>query len=273
MGDRMADADEKNIIRNDWSVLREYTPARIGLGRAGTSLSTRVNLQFQLDHARARDAVQAPLDVPQLQEQLRNIGVESQVVRSAADDRRTYLQRPDLGRTLQHSDWRLLRERVQTNSPQYDIAILVADGLSSLAVARHAVPFLQTLLPLLQPSFRLAPVCVAEQGRVALGDDVGEALQAKLVIVLIGERPGLSSPDSLGVYLTWQPQRGRTDADRNCISNVRPEGLDYATAAQTCAYLVHGAFRAQLSGVQLKDQSRVLEQAASAAIPFLVAPL
>ena len=195
------------------------------------------------------------------------------MVRSAAADRRIYLQRPDLGRTLHASDWRLLRERVQVNAPQHDIAILVADGLSSLAVARHAVPFLQALLPLLQPSFRLAPVCVAEQGRVALGDDVGEALQAKLVIVLIGERPGLSSPDSLGVYLTWQPQRGRTDAHRNCISNVRTEGLDYATAAQTCAYLVNGAFRAQLSGVQLKDQSSVLEQAASTAIPLLVAPV
>ncbi|NPU94303.1 MAG: ethanolamine ammonia-lyase subunit EutC [Gammaproteobacteria bacterium] len=260
--------EDKHLIRNDWSVLREFTPARIGLGRAGTSLPTRVNLQFQLDHARARDAVLAPLDVPGLQMQLGAIGLASQAVKSMAHDRHTYLQRPDLGRTLQSTDARLLREQWHGKAP-WDIAILVADGLSSLAVERHAVPLLQRLLPLLQPQYRVAPVCVAEQGRVSLGDDVGEALQAKLVLVLIGERPGLSSPDSLGIYLTWQPRRGRTDADRNCISNVRPEGLDYAAAAQTCAYLVAGAFKAGLSGVQLKDQSRVLENTALNAIPFL----
>ncbi len=265
----MAERDDllssNNIITNDWSVLRNYTPARIGLGRAGTSLPTQVNLQFQLDHARARDAVLAPLDLAQLQRDLQGIGVASLRVRSAAPDRRTYLQRPDLGRRLLESDWHQLRAQAEP----CDIAILLADGLSSLAVARHALPFLQQLLPLLQPQFRIAPVCLAEQGRVALGDDVGEALQARLALVLIGERPGLSSPDSLGVYLTWQPQRGRTDADRNCISNVRPEGLDYAAAARTCAYLVQGAFRAGLSGVQLKDQSQVLEQAGVGTIPFL----
>lgn len=260
--------DDNNLIRNDWSVLREFTPARIGLGRAGTSLPTRVNLQFQLDHARARDAVLAPLDVSALQAQLGAMGLVSQPVRSMAHDRRTYLQRPDLGRTLQSADAGRLREQWHGKTP-WDVAILVADGLSSLAVARHAAPLLQQLMPLLHAQYRVAPVCVAEQGRVALGDDVGEALQAKLVLVLIGERPGLSSPDSLGIYLTWQPRRGRTDADRNCISNVRPQGLDYAAAAQTCAYLIAGAFKAGISGVQLKDQSRVLENTAMNAIPFL----
>ncbi|HVL01153.1 MAG TPA: ethanolamine ammonia-lyase light chain EutC, partial [Dongiaceae bacterium] len=180
-----------------------------------------------------------------------------------------YLQRPDLGRSLHPDDAEQLRESRLRRAAPWDIVILVADGLSSLAVARHAAPFLKELKPLLHPRYTMAPLCLAEQGRVALGDDVGEALGAKLVLVLIGERPGLSSPDSLGLYLTWQPLRGLTDANRNCISNVRPEGLDYASAAQTCAYLIGGAFKAGLSGVQLKDQSRVLDNTTNSAIPFL----
>lgn len=253
------------LANNAWSTLGAFTPARIGLGRAGCSLPTHVNLQFQLDHARARDAVWASLEVPTLVGQLQTTGLSVQQVRSLAPNRAVYLQRPDLGRQLHPDDAMRLREQ----GPSADIAVLVADGLSSLAVMRHAVPFLQHWLPLVLPSHSVTTICVAEQGRVALGDEVGEALRARLVLVLVGERPGLSSPDSLGLYLTWRPRRGCTDADRNCVSNVRPEGLAYVAAAQTCAYLVKNALRLGGSGVSLKDHSRVLTEAVSTAIPFL----
>jgi ethanolamine ammonia-lyase small subunit len=258
--------DAPQVISNRWQELHAHTPARIGLGRAGISLPTTVNLQFQRDHARARDAVHTPLDVPLLQQQFAQAGMATRALHSAAADRRTYLQRPDLGRVLPEAHWHALRESAATGT---DIAVLVADGLSVLAVTRHALPLLSALLPLLQPAYRMAPVCIAAQGRVALGDDVGEALNAKLVIVLIGERPGLSAADSLGLYLTWQPHRGRVDAERNCISNIHPAGQGYASAAQTCAYLVNAAFRAGYSGVNLKDESRTLESDQGGGVPFL----
>src|SRR5215472_9339326 len=201
--------------------LRSYTPARVALGRTGHSLPSAEVLRFRLDHARARDAVHEPLDPASL-------GIAHVLLHSAAPDRATYLRRPDLGRRLA-ADTRLERG-------DYDAAIVIADGLSAPAVHRHAAPLLAALRPKLE-GWTLAPVCVVLQGRVAIGDEIGERLGARMVAMLIGERPGLSSPDSLGVYLTWDPRPGRTDAERNCVSNVRTEGMSYAAAAQKLEFL------------------------------------
>ena len=239
-----------------WQALRAFTPARIALGRAGTSLPTRAHLEFQLAHARARDAVHYSLDVARLQNDLRAAGIESVAVRSAAPDRATYLQRPDLGRRVDDD----ARARLaQSAAGKVDAALVVADGLSARAAQRHAVPVLAALVPRLRDAgWRLAPVIVAEQARVALGDEVGAVLEAALVVVLLGERPGLTAPDSLGAYLTWAPQPGRTDAERNCVSNIRPEGLVPALAADKLCYLMLEAARRRLSGVALKDDGRTL---------------
>ncbi len=257
------------LTRNDWRSLRQYTAARIGSGRAGSALPTAANLQFQLDHARARDAVLQALDVASLCEALSPLGLPVACARSRATDRGVYLQRPDLGRQLDPAD----RERLAGERGAADIGIVIADGLSSLAVQAHAAKLLHEMLPLLRDAgFSLAPLVVAQQGRVALGDEVGAALGAKLVLVLIGERPGLSSPDSLGVYLTFAPQPGRLDSERNCISNIRPPaGLDYASAAQTCLYLCRNALQRGLSGVKLKDDTQTLEHRSGGEIPFLKA--
>ncbi len=220
--------------------LKRFTPARVGLGRSGHSLPTAELLRFQLDHARARDAVHQELDAASL-------GRPHVLVHSAAPDRSTYLRRPDLGRTLR-ADARSVLER-----GDYDAALVVADGLSASAVHRHAGPLLDALAPLLK-DFRLAPLVVVRQGRVAVGDEIGEALGARQVAVLIGERPGLSSPDSLGVYLTWEPRPGRTDAERNCISNIRPEGIAYALAARKLHFLMEQARVRKLTGVGLKEE-------------------
>ena len=208
--------------------LRDYTPARVELGRAGASLPTRALLEFQLAHAKARDAVHLPLAVKSLAVELKQKGIASITLASSARDRDEYLKRPDLGRRLSENranDW-------LPCVADYDAAFVIADGLSALAVHRHAVPLLDLLLHDLD--WRIAPVAIVEQGRVAIGDEIGEILGARVTVVLIGERPGLSSPDSLGAYLTWQPRPGRTDAERNCVSNIRAEGLSYAARrAQT----------------------------------------
>jgi ethanolamine ammonia-lyase small subunit len=224
-----------------------YTPARVAQGRTGHSLPTRELLRFQLDHARARDAVYEPLDPASL-------GMPHVLLHSAAPDRATYLRRPDLGRTLRAGDDLLI---CPGPSP-YDASFVIADGLSAPAVHRHAVPLLDEVLPKLK-GWRLAPLTVVLQGRVAIGDEIGQRLGARLVVVLIGERPGLSSPDSLGVYLTWDPRPGRNDAERNCISNVRTAGLSYAAAASTLVFLMNAARSRQLSGVGLKNEDRYLE--------------
>jgi ethanolamine ammonia-lyase small subunit len=218
--------------------LKQFTPARIALGRAGDSLPTAELLRFQLDHARARDAVYEPLDPG-------SIGLPHLLVRSAAPDRTTFLRRPDLGRRLA-PDAELPRG-------DYDAAIIVADGLSAPAVHHHAAPLLGALLPLLE-GWTLAPLVVALQARVALGDAIAEALGARMAVVLIGERPGLTSPDSLGIYLTWDPRAGRADAERNCISNVRAEGIAYDLAAGKLHFLMTEARRRKVSGVPLKDE-------------------
>jgi ethanolamine ammonia-lyase small subunit len=221
--------------------LRSYTPARIGLARSGVSLATRPLLEFQLAHARARDAVRASIDVRMLCDELRRFALESK-----AKDRSTYLRRPDLGRMLSEESATLL------TPGEYDVVFVITDGLSALAVERHAVRLLNAVLPLIA-GWRLAPVCIVEQGRVAIGDGIGEALQASLAVVLIGERPGLSSPDSLGVYITWDPRRGRLDSERNCISNIREEGLEYGVAAARLHYYMQEASRRHMSGLGLKD--------------------
>jgi ethanolamine ammonia-lyase small subunit len=224
--------------------LRAFTTARVALGRVGHSVPTRELLRFQLDHARARDAVYEALEPASL-------GLEHVLVRSAAPDRATYLRRPDLGRRL--ADGTVLVRG------DYDAAIVIADGLSAPAVHRHARPLVEALLRRLGVEWRLAPLTVVLQARVAVGDEIGERLGAKLVVLLIGERPGLTSPDSLGVYLTWDPRPGRTDAERNCISNVRTEGLGYEAAAGTLELLMNAARLRRLSGVSLKDENRYLE--------------
>ncbi len=226
--------------------LRSYTPARIGLQRTGVSLATRPLLDFQLAHARARDAVHAAVDVRMLCDELRRCGLAALALESQAKDRLTYLRRPDLGRVLSADSAALLVPG------EYDVVFVVADGLSALAVERHAVQLLRAVLPLIG-DWRLAPVCVVEQGRVAIGDAIGEALGARLAVVLIGERPGLSSPDSLGVYITWEPRRGKKDAERNCISNIREEGLGYAPAAARLHHYMKESLRLQLTGLGLKD--------------------
>ncbi len=233
-----------------WTALRAFTPARIALGRTGASQPTSAQLAFGLAHAQARDAVHAALDVDALEGALRDASFEVLRARSRAPDRPTYLRRPDLGRRLDDASLARLRAAAPAASP--DLAFVVADGLSAVAVARHAVPLLRAARERL-PGWRIGPVTVASQARVALGDEVGEALGARAVALLVGERPGLSSPDSLGVYLTWAPRVGRTDAERNCISNVRPEGLPCDDAAATLARLLQGARRLGATGVGLKD--------------------
>jgi len=232
--------------------LRDYTPARVDLGRAGHSLPTRELLNFQLAHAQARDAVRLPLDVTSLVLELNQKNIPSITLASAARDRATYLHRPDLGRQLNPDS----RERIAKLKSNYDAVFVIADGLSALAVHRHAAPLLEVTLPNLD--WNLAPLTIVQQGRVAVGDEIGEILGAHLAIVLIGERPGLSSPDSLGIYLTWNPRPGRTDAERNCISNVRAEGLSYALAAHKLLFLMNESRRLKLSGMQLKESARTL---------------
>lgn len=253
------------VVENPWRRLREFTDARIGLGRAGVSLPTKELLEFQLSHARARDAVHFPLDCDGLitaiegSEVINSRVADIHRVHSRASDRMEYLQRPDLGRRLNEHSRSLLQHDISSSesgvSSEYDLGIVIVDGLSSLAIQQNVVPFIETLLPQLH-DYSLAPITMVEQGRVAIGDEVGELVNARCVIVLIGERPGLSSPDSLGLYLTYKPHVGLTDAARNCISNIRPAGLSYTEAARRTQYLLDEARQLKLSGVNLKDRTQ-----------------
>ena len=243
---------------NPWLELRRLTPARIALGRTGTSMPTRAQLDFQFAHAQARDAVHLPFDHATLSSQLAEQGRESLLLHSAAIDRNSYLQRPDLGRKLSTESAKALREYAAAHPGGVDLAIVVADGLSALAVHRHTLPFLTRFAEQsAADGWSVAPVMLVEQGRVAVADEIGELLGAKMTVILIGERPGLSSPDSLGLYFTYNPKVGLTDAYRNCISNVRLEGLTYGMAAHRLLYLMREACRRQLSGVNLKDEAQV----------------
>lgn len=231
--------------------LKAMTQARVALGRVGEALPTAPMLDFQLAHARARDAVHAELSAEGFAESIGRPVIE---VRSQARDRTTYLQRPDLGRLVSLADAAKLAPAAQPE----DMAFMVGDGLSATAVHAHAASLLLALFERLK-DWRIAPVVLARQARVALGDEVGERLRVPLAVVLIGERPGLSAPDSLGAYLTWSPRRGRLDSERNCVSNIRPpHGLGYADAAERIAWLMREARARKLTGVALKDESERL---------------
>lgn len=246
-------------VLDDLRGLRAVTAARIGLARAGSSVATREMLAFDLDHARARDAVHLPFERAALLDGLRERGLDALAVHSAAPDRATYLQRPDLGRRLDAASRAdLLRV---ASEPVPDLVLVIGDGLSTAAIHANALPLVDALLPLLgERGWRLAPVVVARQARVALADEVGECLGARLAVSLIGERPGLSAADSLGIYLTYGPRVGRKDAERNCISNVRRGGLAHAEAAALLVRLAGTALQRGLSGVDLKDDRQIIAQ-------------
>jgi len=235
-----------------WARWRCATPARIALGRSGDALPTAELLRFGWAHAMARDAVHAPFDPDALQTALQHQGWPVVQVHSRAPDRASYLQRPDLGRRLAPEDARKLGALARDGQ---DLCLVIGDGLSALAAARHAAPLLEALRPLLPAGLERGPLVLATQARVALADEIGEILRARLAVILLGERPGLSTPDSLGLYLTYQPRVGATDAQRNCISNVHAQGLTPQAAAARLAWLIRAALRRQLSGVALKDES------------------
>ncbi|HUY90713.1 MAG TPA: ethanolamine ammonia-lyase subunit EutC [Pirellulales bacterium] len=253
-------SDELLAKPDPWRRLRELTPARIALGRAGGSLPTHEQLDFQRSHAQARDAVQEPFDPASLAAQIARLGLPTVVAHSEAVDRKTFLARPDLGRRLADESRRLLTRGAEPP----DVAIIVSDGLSALAVERHAIGVLAALMSLARrDGWRLAPVTVVSHGRVAIEDEIGQVLGAQAAVILLGERPGLSSPDSLGAYLVFDPRPGRTDAERNCVSNIRPAGLPPAAAAATIHYLLGEALRRKISGVALKDERPAVERLAN----------
>jgi len=267
-------SEQKSLVtENIWRVLRQFTDARIGLGRAGISLPTHELLEFQLAHAQARDAVHFPLDVNRLVKDLgesaATLPAQSPLLlKSQAEDRLTYLQRPDLGRRLSQASLECLSSHRVGDQGNSDVAIVIVDGLSSSAIQNNAVPMVTQFLRDLDKEsgdWRMAPLTIVEQGRVAIGDEIGECLGASVVVLLIGERPGLSSPDSLGIYLTWGPESGLSDARRNCISNVRPGGLSFEHASQRLLYLMREAKRLGISGVSLKDRTEevVIEKTAN----------
>lgn len=252
-----------NIIENPWALLKEYTDARIGLGRAGISIPTSHSLAFQLAHAQAQDAVHLPLDIEHVIEQLGNINLNQEIftpilLHSQAVNRTVYLQRPDLGRRLDKKSIEVLKKVNTLKDEKYDLSIVIVDGLSSLAIKENAQIFIKKLIEVLNfnsQDWKIAPITIVQQGRVAIGDEVGQILNSKISIVLIGERPGLSSPDSMGLYLTYNPKVGLTDESRNCISNIRIEGLSYEEAVKKTMYLLKESRRLELSGVNLKDRT------------------
>jgi ethanolamine ammonia-lyase small subunit len=242
---------------NFGELLRQHTPARVALGRTGPSIPTNEQLRFQLDHALARDAVHASFDASTIIQALqqRNLPyIELQSAAASEPTRHLYLRRPDLGRTLAPQSVEGLRQRFADSQEAPDILFVIADGLSALAVERHALPLLDATMSMLTATQgSIGPVCIVHQGRVAIGDEIGKLLNARLTVTLIGERPGLSAPDSLGVYITWRPRPGRTDAERNCISNIRHEGLSYLEAARRIVFYINGANQLQATGIALKE--------------------
>lgn len=246
------------IPADNGSVLKQITTARISLGRSGVSLTTSEVLSFKADHAMARDAIYTPMNIESISSSLQQEGIDFICVKSKAADRKEYLLRPDKGRVLHEESVKQLNALEKKKTA---ICITIADGLSPLAVNLHAVPLLRRLVALFnEAGLSIAPVCLASQGRVAISDETGALTGAAISIILIGERPGLSSPDSLGVYITYAPAPGTTDERRNCISNIHPGGLDPETAAQKILFLVCAAINLQLSGVGLKDGQQVKDQ-------------
>jgi ethanolamine ammonia-lyase small subunit len=249
-----AHSPQRDAAEDDplWASLQRLTAARIGLKRSGASLATAPLLDFKLAHARARDAVHEALDEAKLTADIAALGLPVLAVASAAEDRQRYLMRPDMGRRLGPG----AEATLTPYASSYDVVFVIADGLSARAVQSHASPVLaRALSPLQAEGWRIAPLVIARQGRVAIGDAIAERLGAGCVATLIGERPGLTAPDSMGAYLTWQPHAGTTDADRNCISNIRPEGIGYVDVAFKLAHLLRSMRARRLSGVRLKDDS------------------
>lgn len=244
-----------NITQIDeWCSLRSFTAARIALGRTGVSIPLKESLQFKMAHAHARDAVFSHLEKEMIFTALQFFQLPVFFLNSKTADRQTYLQRPDLGRRLNEDS---VSKLINFKSKGYDVCISIADGLSSTAVNMHAVKVLMLLVPLLQElKISVAPFCIVEQGRVAINDEIASLLKSKLSLILIGERPGLSSADSMGAYLTYEPVAGLTDESRNCISNIRPDGLGYTAAAEKILYFIRESMRLKISGVQLKDNNR-----------------
>ena len=231
-----------------WNRLKEYTTARVALGKAGNSLRTDSLLQFRKDHALARDAVWMDVNYERIRNLLDQKNIPNLQIQSCALDRKAFIQRPDLGRVPNDESILLLKQNANT---AFEISISIAEGLSAVAIENHALPFLECLLPKL--NYCLAPIVLVEQGRVAISDAIGHYLGCKLSIILIGERPGLSSINSMGIYLTYNPQIGNTDEKRNCISNVRQEGLSYEYAVSKLSYLLSESLHRKISGVPLKD--------------------
>ncbi|WP_026601579.1 ethanolamine ammonia-lyase subunit EutC [Methylomonas sp. 11b] len=239
-------------MNDPWITLRQFTQARIAQGRVGCSLPTKALLDFQLAHASARDAVQQVWDVTAFAGEVEKLGVESLILTTPVSSRPQYLQRPDLGRCLTKSGHEILEARA---TQAIDVALIVSNGLSSTAVDEHGLALLQAVVTAyVERGLRLGPICLVSNGRVALADEIGALLNARLAVIIVGERPGLSAADSLGMYLTYAPKPGNTDAERNCISNIRPPaGLSYNAAAAKLAYLSEQALQRGLSGVVLKD--------------------
>ncbi|RXK58973.1 ethanolamine ammonia-lyase subunit EutC [Lacibacter luteus] len=242
----------KPVEDDAWHALKQFTAARIALGRTGHAVPLKELLKFKLAHAHARDAVYARLHVKELTQELQQFNLPVYSLHSKVKDRNEYLLHPDIGRQLNDASVQLLQSR----SASFDIVVVLADGLSATAINHHAVPLLQQLIPLLQEAKFSIAITTAQQARVAVGDTIGSLMNAKLSLVLIGERPGLSAADSMGAYLTYNPTVGLTDESRNCISNIRPEGIDYAKAATKIHYLISSSFRLQYSGVTLKDDEQ-----------------
>ncbi|HEY0790919.1 MAG TPA: ethanolamine ammonia-lyase subunit EutC [Chthoniobacterales bacterium] len=267
-GEPVAGLVRAQTAADPWNALRRFTPARIALGRAGGSVPTRHQLAFRLDHARARVAVWSPFDAEELAQQLKTLGHATLLVRSRARDRAEFLQRPDLGRCLD-GESRSLLEKTARRGAGHDLVIILSDGLSTLAAATQSVPLVQALTGLLnRDRWSVAPIVVARHGRVALQDEIGEIFRARLSLMLLGERPGLGSADSLGAYFTFDPKVGRHDADRNCVSNIRSGGIPPEAAAQKIHYLLTASRNLGMSGVRLKDDFlpvSVVDQAAQLA--------
>lgn len=241
-------------MTDSWVALRRFTQARIALGRAGHAVPTRAQLDFQLAHAQARDAVRIPWDIEAFACQVRDLGENILILTTQVSARDEYLRRPDLGRSLDEASRNRLENPVAAGT---EVALIITNGLSTTAVEQHGIPLLRAI----RTAFWAHPfrIVLVANGRVALSDDIGQALAARLAVIIVGERPGLSAADSLGIYLTFAPKPGRTDADRNCISNIRPpDGLGYEAAAARLLYLTEEALRRGLSGVALKDESEGL---------------
>lgn len=267
----LPDATYTTDHHNDpWDKLKQFTDARIALGRAGCSIPTHAMLEFQLAHAQARDAVYQALDVDALTSNLAENGLYSIHVQSLATDKEIYLKRPDLGRLLDDESKQKIANDQYTRNENFDVCIVIGDGLSSFAIEENAVTFINALKEqIVEEKWTLAPIVIATGSRVALGDQVAELLNAKMLVMLIGERPGLSSPDSMGIYYTWDAKTGCADSKRNCISNVRPAGLSINIAIQRLMNLMRNSKQLGYSGVKLKDEHEI-QQVKSTVLPRLL---